>query len=78
MRKGPRHTLTLTPNVEVVIARLPERFFGAPLVRLLFQRLSGSGQGIALGLVYQQMDVIGHFDVSVDEEPVGLPNSLEC
>jgi hypothetical protein len=24
------------------------------------------------------MDVLGHYDVSVDAEPVGLPNSLEC
>lgn len=61
-------------------ARLPERIFrmqGQAARDALFQRLQRLRQALALRLVEQQVNVLGHDHVSVDAETVVAAHSLE-
>jgi hypothetical protein len=72
--------LAFAENVEVVIARLPERVFGTKGERSgygLFQGLHYFREGSALGFVDQHVDVFGHDYVSVDTEVVVLAGSFQ-
>ncbi len=68
------------PDVEVIIARLPERFLcpqrQTPRHSLL-ERLHLLGQGSAFGFAHQKMDVLRHHYIAVDTQLVCLPDALQ-
>jgi hypothetical protein len=72
--------LALTPDVEIAIALLPERFLRAqrkPPRDALLQGLHRLRERSTLRLIQQQMDMFRHDDVPVDAEPVRFPDTLE-
>lgn len=74
------YELFLTPEVEIVVASLPEGIGGAEGQSArdsLLQRLHSLGKGSALGLAYQHVYVFGHDYVAVHVEAVSLPNPFQ-
>ena len=71
----------LAPDVEVVVACLPERLRGAqrqsPRHRL-FQRLQGLSQLALFWFTYQSVDVLRHDHEAVDEQFILLAHRLQC
>ena len=71
--------LLFRADVEVVVARLPEvisdaeELFGA----FLFQDSKGGGEGVVGGFGEEEVDVLGHKDVGVEVEAVGLADLFE-
>ena len=70
----------LAPEVEVVVACLPERLRGAqrqsPRHRL-FQRLQGLSQLALFWFTYQSVDVLRHDHEAVDEQFILLSHRLQ-
>jgi len=64
-------------DVEIVVAGLPEGFGFGLLRDGEFQGLEGFGQGCCGGFTEEEVDVLGHEDVSVDVEAVTLAGFLE-
>ena len=68
--------LSFTPDIEVVVTLLPERFLGPqgePTCHALLQRFQRLRKRAALGFFYEQMHMLRHDDVSVHAEPERLP-----
>lgn len=69
--------LAVGPDIEVVVARLPEGRAGAELARRrLLENLEGGSQGAALRLADQQMDVFRHDHVAANDKPVPAADAL--
>lgn len=72
--------LSSTPDIEVVVALLPEWFLGPqgePACHALLQRFQRLRKRAALGFVHEQMHMLRHDDVSVHAEPVRLPDPFQ-
>jgi hypothetical protein len=73
------HVLFVGEYVEVVVPGLPElgsfvfQYFGG----LAFEDADGSGERLKLRLGEQQMDMLGHEDVTEEKELVTLPEFLQ-
>ena len=74
------HSLGLTPNAEVVVARLPERcafdlveFAGS----VLLEHLESDSKLFSRWFAQQQVHVLGHNYVTADEEVVPLASAVE-
>lgn len=74
-------SLLVGPDVEVVIARGPERR-ATPIAKFsrddLLQHLEGGCKPPAFGLTHQQVDMFGHDHVPADEESIPLAHPLQC
>lgn len=73
--------LSFAPNVEVVIAGLPERSaFGCAQLpgNVLLQHLQRKGELCSFRLRDQQMNMLGHHYISSDVESVPLPRAFQC
>jgi hypothetical protein len=68
-------------DIEVVVARFPNKFIYAGSGEALLEDLNRSGELLPVGLGYKKMDVVRHEDVAEDVEevfPAGLfKDSLE-
>ena len=71
--------LVVIVDIEIVIALLPEmfRFADEPSRDALLERLDRVGEGAALRLAEQQMNVLGHDDVSEDAHFVSTPDTFQ-
>jgi hypothetical protein len=72
--------LVLAPDIEVIVASLPEWIRGPqgqPARYSLLQRLHGLSQVAMLRFVHQQVNVLGHNRVSVNAESVVLSNAFQ-
>src|SRR5271165_1548713 len=71
------HELVVFRDVEIVIMRLPEGSFPASHRNRQFEGLDRPGQKRARRLVYQQMDMLRHDDVTGYHKQVAEANSLQ-
>ena len=72
--------LSFTPDIEVIVTLLPERFLGPqgePTCHALLQRFQRLRKRAALGFVHEQMHMLRHDDVSVHAEPERLPDPFQ-
>lgn len=74
------HELFIVPDIEIVIALLPEMLGGADQAsrHALLQRFEGIGKKGALGFAHQQVDVLGHDYICVNAEPEIASDALQC
>ena len=71
------HPLLLTVNVEVVIARLPERTFVPPHGHRQLQRLYRPRQETIARFAHQKMHVFRHHHITRYDEVMPLPHSFQ-
>ena len=71
------HPLTLAPDIEVMIPRLPKRRASRSHTELLrnylLHHLQRHGEASTLRFTHQKMDVLGHHHIANNEEAVPLP-----
>ena len=71
------YPLLFAVNVEVIIPRLPERALVSANRHGEFERLHRAGQGVTARLAHQQVHMLGHDDITRDNEVIAA-DALQC